>query len=115
VGTLQIPTTARVFRLKHVQSTAIEGTDPSDLHSLPNGNQTAYDRQGEDQRPTTETCRRRLDVCAPDLPGPISVGESAEEAIASIREAIAFHLEALRQAGDQTPEPRTRVAVIDAA
>ena len=51
----------------------------------------------------------------PDLPGVISIGDSEEEAIANVREAIALHLEGLRQAGDQIPEPRTRVAVIDAA
>ena len=51
----------------------------------------------------------------PDLPGVISVGDSEEEAIANVRQAIALHLEGLRQAGDQIPEPRTRVAVVDAA
>ena len=50
----------------------------------------------------------------PDLPGVISVGDSEEEVIANIREAIALHLEGLREAGDQIPEPRTRVAIVDA-
>jgi len=51
----------------------------------------------------------------PDLPGVISVGDSEEEAIANVRQAIALHLEGLRQAGEEIPEARTRVAVIDAA
>jgi predicted RNase H-like HicB family nuclease len=51
----------------------------------------------------------------PDLPGVISIGDSEEEAIANVRQAIALHLEGLRQAGEQIPEPRTRVAVVDAA
>jgi len=51
----------------------------------------------------------------PDLPGVMSVGDSEEEAIANVRQAIALHLEGLRQAGDPVPEPRTRVAVVDAA
>jgi len=51
----------------------------------------------------------------PDLPGVISVGDSEEEAIANVREAIALHLDGLRQAGEEIPEPRTRVAVVDAA
>ena len=51
----------------------------------------------------------------PDLPGVISVGDSEEAAIANVREAIALHLDGLRQAGDQIPEARTRVAVVDAA
>jgi predicted RNase H-like HicB family nuclease len=45
---------------------------------------------------------------APDLPGVISVGDSEEEAIANVREAIALHLEGLREAGYPVPEPRTR-------
>ena len=51
----------------------------------------------------------------PDLPGVISVGDSEEEAIANVRQAIALHLDGLRQAGEDIPEPRTRVAVVDAA
>jgi predicted RNase H-like HicB family nuclease len=51
----------------------------------------------------------------PDLPGVISVGDSEEEAIANVRQAIVLHLEGLRQAGEEIPEARTRVAVIDAA
>ena len=50
----------------------------------------------------------------PDLPGVISVGDSEEEVTTNIREAIALHLEGLRKAGDDIPEPRTRVTVIDA-
>ena len=51
----------------------------------------------------------------PDLPGVISVGDSQEEVTANIRQAIALHLEGLRDSGDDIPEPRTLVAVIDAA
>ena len=51
----------------------------------------------------------------PDLPGVISVGDSQEEVTANIRQAIALHLEGLRDSGDDIPEPKTLVAVIDAA
>ena len=51
----------------------------------------------------------------PDLPGVISVGASAEEVTANIREAIALHLEGLRERGVGVPEPTTLVTVIDAA
>jgi predicted RNase H-like HicB family nuclease len=51
----------------------------------------------------------------PDLPGVISIDDSEEEAIANVRQAITLHLEGLRQAGEKIPEPRTRVAVVDAA
>jgi predicted RNase H-like HicB family nuclease len=50
----------------------------------------------------------------PDLPGVISVGDSQAEVTANIREAIALHLEGLRDSGDDIPEPKTLVAVIDA-
>ena len=51
----------------------------------------------------------------PDLPGVISVGDTEEEVTANIREAVILHLEGLREAGDKIPEPKTSVAVIEAA
>ena len=51
----------------------------------------------------------------PDLPGVISVGETEEDVMANIREAVALHLEGLRAAGDQVPEPRTLVTVVETA
>lgn len=51
----------------------------------------------------------------PDLPGVISVGESEAEVTANIREAVALHLEGLREMGSLLPEPRTLVTTIDAA
>ena len=41
----------------------------------------------------------------PDLPGVGVVGDTREEVERLIREAIAFHLEGLRQAGDPIPQP----------
>jgi predicted RNase H-like HicB family nuclease len=41
----------------------------------------------------------------PDLPGCVAVGESREEALELIKEAIAFHLESLRDQGQPIPEP----------
>jgi predicted RNase H-like HicB family nuclease len=43
----------------------------------------------------------------PDLPGCIAVGETLEEVQRLIREAIAFHLEGLREEGLPIPEPTT--------
>jgi predicted RNase H-like HicB family nuclease len=43
----------------------------------------------------------------PDLPGVGVVGDSREEVEQLIREAIAFHLEGLREAGEPIPEPTT--------
>jgi predicted RNase H-like HicB family nuclease len=43
----------------------------------------------------------------PDLPGCIAVGETLEEVQRLIREAIAFHLEGLKEEGLPIPEPTT--------
>ena len=41
----------------------------------------------------------------PDLPGCVSVGATVEEVRRLIREAIPFHLEELRDAGEAVPPP----------
>ena len=44
----------------------------------------------------------------PDLPGCVAVGESRDEAIDLIREAIEMHIESLRENGEMVPRPGTR-------
>jgi predicted RNase H-like HicB family nuclease len=51
----------------------------------------------------------------PDLPGCIAAGETREEALALIREAIEFHIEGLREAGESIPPPSSTSAVVDVA
>jgi predicted RNase H-like HicB family nuclease len=51
----------------------------------------------------------------PDLPGCIAVGESLEEVKRLIREAIAFHLEGLREEGLPIPEPTTLAEYVEAS
>ena len=58
---------------------------------------------------------RGFGAYVPDLPGVISVGDSEQEVTAGIQEAIALHLEGLRDAGEPIPEPRSSVTMIDAA
>ena len=41
----------------------------------------------------------------PDLPGCAVVGETREEAIQLIREAVDLHVSAMRERGDVLPEP----------
>jgi predicted RNase H-like HicB family nuclease len=41
----------------------------------------------------------------PDLPGCAVVGETREEALQLIREAVDLHVSALRERGDALPEP----------
>jgi predicted RNase H-like HicB family nuclease len=48
----------------------------------------------------------------PDLPGCVAVGETEEEALRLVREAIALHLEMLAQQGLPIPEPRSRAELI---
>jgi predicted RNase H-like HicB family nuclease len=43
----------------------------------------------------------------PDLPGCVAVGESRDEAIDLIREAIEMHIESLRENGEMVPSPGT--------
>ena len=49
---------------------------------------------------------------APDLPGCVAAADSYEDAEKLIREAVAFHLESLREFGDPVPEPRTGVGSV---
>jgi predicted RNase H-like HicB family nuclease len=48
-------------------------------------------------------------VEVPALPGCYSQGESVEEAVSKVREAIETHLEALRQEGQGIPDDRDLV------
>lgn len=49
----------------------------------------------------------------PDLPGCVAVGETEEEVRTLIREAIEFHLEALREEGAPIPEPTSLATYVD--
>jgi predicted RNase H-like HicB family nuclease len=53
-------------------------------------------------------------VYVPDLPGCVSTGRSREEAIESIREAIAGHVQTLRELGEPVPPPRSQSQVVAA-
>ena len=44
---------------------------------------------------------------APDLPGCVATGRTREETEERMREAIAFHLEGLREDGMPAPDTRT--------
>lgn len=49
----------------------------------------------------------------PDLPGCVAAGESREEALRLIREAIKFHLEGLKEEGQPVPEPHSYSEVVE--
>ncbi len=49
----------------------------------------------------------------PDLPGCVAVGETREEVLRPIREAIEFHLDGLRQDGLPVPIPSSEGEFVD--
>ncbi len=49
----------------------------------------------------------------PDLPGCIAVGETKEEVLALIREAIEFHIEGLKQDGLPIPTPASTSELVE--
>ena len=49
----------------------------------------------------------------PDLPGCVATGSTREELLGEIREAIAFHIESLREHGEPVPEPQATAAAVD--
>jgi predicted RNase H-like HicB family nuclease len=51
----------------------------------------------------------------PDLPGCIATGATLAEAEAAIREAIAFHLDGLREEGLPIPAPSSKVEYVEVA
>ena len=50
----------------------------------------------------------------PDLPGCIAVGESQEETLELIKEAIEFHIEGLKEERKNIPLPHCDVAQVEA-
>ena len=49
----------------------------------------------------------------PDLPGCVAVGETKDEAIRLIQEAIEFHLEGLQEDGLPIPESSSTVEFVE--
>jgi len=52
---------------------------------------------------------------APDLPGCVTTGPTLRETEQLMKEAIAFHLDGLREDGLPIPEPTTRADYVTAA
>lgn len=51
----------------------------------------------------------------PDIPGCVVTGATVEEIEANMREAIAFHLDGLREDGIPVPQPSSQVEYVDVA
>jgi predicted RNase H-like HicB family nuclease len=51
----------------------------------------------------------------PDLPGCVAAGETKDEVLALIREAIEFHLEGMAQGGEPIPPPASTSELVEVA
>ena len=49
----------------------------------------------------------------PDLPGCVAIGETRDEVVGLIREAVALHIDGLRQVGLPVPKPTSEGEFVD--
>lgn len=52
-------------------------------------------------------------ACVPDLPGCVAVGETEQEALTLVRQAIQLHLEGMAQRGEPIPQPASTGQVVE--
>jgi predicted RNase H-like HicB family nuclease len=62
-----------------------------------------------------EKAESNYSAYVPDLPGCVATGSTLEEVEREIRDAIAFHLEGLREDGLPIPAPTSTVEYIELA
>ena len=62
-----------------------------------------------------EKSPRNFAAYVPDLPGCVATGATRKEVVRQIREAIAFHVEGMREQGEPIPEPECTATVVDVA
>ena len=60
-----------------------------------------------------EPTKTGFSAYSPDLPGCVSTGRTREEVEHNMSEAIAFHLDGLREDGQAVPEPQTYSAYVE--
>ena len=60
-----------------------------------------------------EKAGRNYSAYVPDLPGCVATGATPSEVETQLREAIAFHIEGLREDGLRLPEPLSRIGYLD--
>lgn len=54
-----------------------------------------------------ERGRNNWSAYLPDLPGVVATGDSEEDVASKIRDAVAFHLDGMRDDGELIPEPQS--------
>ena len=62
-----------------------------------------------------EAAGTNFSAYAPDLPGCVATGTTVEATEQAIRQAIAFHLDGLREDGTPIPPPLSRVDYVEVA
>lgn len=62
-----------------------------------------------------EKAESNYSAYVPDLPGCVATGATVEETESQIREAIAFHLDGMREDGIAIPHPESRVEYVEIA
>ena len=60
-----------------------------------------------------EKAENNYSAYVPDLPGCVATGKTKKETAQNIREAIAFHLEGLREDGMPIPESQTSAEFVE--
>jgi predicted RNase H-like HicB family nuclease/predicted RNA binding protein YcfA (HicA-like mRNA interferase family) len=75
---------------------------PGNLECHP---ETGWAQEGEVNMVVVERGETSWGAHVPDLPGCMAVGETREEVLRLVREAIEFHIEGLRQDGLPVPTP----------
>jgi predicted RNase H-like HicB family nuclease len=58
--------------------------------------------------------RKGYGVSFPDFPGCVSAGSTIEDALREAAEALALHVDGMREDGDKIPKPRTVEAIREA-
>ena len=62
-----------------------------------------------------EKAKNNFSAYVPDLPGCVATGATVTEVEKEIREAIAFHLEGMREDGVTPPSPQSQVEYVEVA
>ncbi|MBW4606097.1 MAG: type II toxin-antitoxin system HicB family antitoxin [Hassallia sp. WJT32-NPBG1] len=62
-----------------------------------------------------EKAANNYSAYVPDLPGCVATGANIQEVNQQIKEAIAFHLDGLREEGLPIPEPTTLCEYVEAS
>lgn len=60
-----------------------------------------------------EKGKKNYGVYVPDVPGCVSVGDTVEECLTNIREALQLHFDGMREDGDRIPDPLSLVDYVE--